>query len=450
MKKPELLLPAGDRETLETAIHYGADAVYLGGKSFSLRAKADNFTPEEMADAVSYAHGKGVKVYVTANILAHDDDLAGAPEFLRELSEIKPDGILTADPGLFRLAGRYCPDIDLHISTQANNTNSETVLFWRDLGAKRVVLARELSLEEIRTIREAVPEDMELEVFIHGAMCMSYSGRCLLSNYLTGRDANRGACTHPCRWNYALMEESRPGVYLPVEEDGYGTAIMSSEDLCMIDHVPELIGAGIDSLKIEGRMKTALYVATVARAYREAIDAALTDRVDGDTRVESGDDDPYDTYRKALPRLIGELDRCTHRPYGTGFFFGKPGSGAGYKVSTAPKAAGESVKEPTKEGSSADTPDSYVRGAVYLGRVLETPDEGTIIIRQYNKFIVGDSIEILLPDGSDLSAVVTVIRDRQTGTEQESAPHPRQELAVSLSWEHPPVTDITGCVIRKL
>ncbi|MBP5153259.1 MAG: U32 family peptidase, partial [Lachnospiraceae bacterium] len=272
MKKPELLIPAGGPETLKTAVRYGADAVYMGGEAYGLRAKADNFDHEEMVKAVSFAHEHGVKVHVTANILAHNYDLAGAREYFEELKEIGPDALIIADPGMFTLAKNICPDIDIHISTQANNTNSETFKFWYGLGAKRVVAARELSLEEIRQIRKEIPADKEIECFIHGAMCISYSGRCLLSNYFTGRDANHGACTHPCRWKYAVVEEQRPGQYLPVYENERGTFIFNSKDLCMIEHIPELVEAGVDSFKIEGRMKTALYVATVARTYRKAID----------------------------------------------------------------------------------------------------------------------------------------------------------------------------------
>ena len=266
MRKNELLVPASSLEVLKIAVIYGADAVYIGGEAFGLRAKAKNFTMEEMAEGIAFAHARGVKVYVTTNILAHNYDLDGAREYLTELQNMKPDrpdALIIADPAIFTIAGEVCPDIDRHISTQANNTNYGTFQFWEKLGATRVVTARELSLREIRQIREHISDDLEIETFVHGAMCISYSGRCLLSNYFTGRDANRGACTHPCRWKYSVVEEKRPGEYFPVYENERGTYIFNSKDLCMIEHIPDLLEAGIDSFKIEGRMKTALYVATV-------------------------------------------------------------------------------------------------------------------------------------------------------------------------------------------
>ncbi len=308
-RKPELLVPASSLEVLKTAVVFGADAVYIGGEAFGLRAKAKNFTPEEMAEGIDFAHKNGVKVHVTVNILAHNTDLKGAEENLRELNELRPDALIIADPGIFTIAREVCPDIDIHISTQANNTNYMTYDFWYRQGAKRVVSARELSLKEIREIREHIPEDMEIESFIHGAMCISYSGRCLLSSFLTGRDANRGACTHPCRWKYTLMEETRPGEYMPVIENDRGTFIFNSKDLCMIEHIPEMIDAGIDSFKIEGRMKTALYVATVARTYRKAID----DYLESEQKYR----DNMDWYRH-------EIGQCTYRQFTTGFYFGKP------------------------------------------------------------------------------------------------------------------------------
>ena len=278
MRKTELLVPASSLEVLKVAVIYGADAVYIGGEAFGLRAKAKNFSMEEMAEGIRFAHAHGVKVYVTANILAHNGDLSGVREYFKELNDMqpdRPDALIIADPGVFMLAKELCPDIERHISTQANNTNYGTFQFWYEQGASRVVTARELSLAEIRELRSKIPEDLEIETFIHGAMCISYSGRCLLSNYFTGRDANHGACTHPCRWKYAVMEEKRPGEYLPVYENERGTFIFNSKDLCMIGHIPDLMEAGIDSFKIEGRMKTALYVATVARTYRKAIDDYL-------------------------------------------------------------------------------------------------------------------------------------------------------------------------------
>ena len=270
--KPELLVPASNLEVLKTAVLFGADAVYIGGEAFGLRANAKNFSSDDMRAGIAFAHERDVKVYVTANILAHNNDLAGAEEYFKELKEIGPDAVIISDPGMFSIAREIMPEMEIHISTQANNTNYRTYQFWWKQGAKRVVSARELSMKELREIRDNIPEEMEIETFIHGAMCISYSGRCLLSNYFTGRDANQGACTHPCRWKYAVVEEKRPGEYLPVYENERGTYIFNSKDLCMIEHIPEMVASGIDSLKIEGRMKTALYVACVARTYRKAID----------------------------------------------------------------------------------------------------------------------------------------------------------------------------------
>ena len=304
-KKPELLIPASSLEVLKTAVAFGADAVYIGGEAFGLRAKAKNFSPEDMKKGIEFAHEHGVRVHVTANILAHDRDLEGIRSYFQELRELKPDALIIADPGVFMLAKEICPEIERHISTQANNTNYLTWRFWYEQGAKRVVSARELSLQELREIRRQIPEDMEIETFIHGAMCISYSGRCLLSNYFTGRDANQGACTHPCRWKYAVMEESRPGEYLPVYENERGTFIFNSKDLCMIEHIPELLDAGIDSFKIEGRMKTALYVAAVARTYRKAIDDCL---------------ESEELYRSHMDWYKEQIAACTYRDFTTGFF----------------------------------------------------------------------------------------------------------------------------------
>ena len=309
-RRPELLIPASSLEVLRTAVIFGADAVYIGGGAFGLRAKAKNFSPEDMRAGIEFAHSRGVRVHVTVNILAHNADLPGVEAYLRELKEMAPDALIIADPAVFQLAGRICPEIDRHISTQANNTNYGTYRFWWELGAKRVVSARELSLKEIREIREHIPEEMEIESFIHGAMCISYSGRCLLSNYFTGRDANQGACTHPCRWKYSVVEETRPGEYMPVYENERGTYIFNSRDLCMIEHIPEMIDAGIDSFKIEGRMKTALYVATVARTYRRAIDDYL---------------ESPELYQKNMPWYLDQISNCTYRQFTTGFYFGKPG-----------------------------------------------------------------------------------------------------------------------------
>ena len=305
-QKPELLIPASSLEVLKTAVIFGADAVYIGGEAFGLRAKAKNFSMEDMKEGIQFAHDRGVRVYVTANILAHNSDLAGVREYFTELKKIGPDALIISDPAVFTIAREVVPEIEIHISTQANNTNYGTFQFWHKLGAKRVVTARELSLEEIREIRKNIPDDLEIETFIHGAMCISYSGRCLLSSFMAGRDANRGACTHPCRWKYAVMEESRPGEYMPVYENERGTYIFNSKDLCMIEHIPELMESGIDSFKIEGRMKTALYVASVARTYRCAID-------------DYSKDPEY--YKSRIPYYKSEIAKCTYRQYNTGFFF---------------------------------------------------------------------------------------------------------------------------------
>lgn len=392
-RKPELLIPASSLEVLKTAVIYGADAVYIGGEAFGLRAKAKNFSMEEMKEGIDFAHEHGVKVYVTANILAHNEDLEKVEEYFRELKECKPDALIIADPAIFQLAKKICPEIERHISTQANNTNYGTYRFWWQLGAKRVVSARELSLEEIRQIRENIPEEMEIESFIHGAMCMSYSGRCLLSNYFTGRDANRGACTHPCRWKYSLVEEKRPGEYMPVYENERGTYIFNSKDLCMIEYIPEMIEAGIDSFKIEGRMKTALYVATVARTYRKAIDDYLQDEK---------------LYRENMPWYLEQISNCTYRQFTTGFYFGKP----------------------SEETQIYDS-NTYIKEYTYLGTVEEI-EEGRCRLRQKNKFSVGETIEIMKPDGRNIEVQVERILD-QEGKDQESAPHAGQELSVKLS-----------------
>ncbi len=394
MRKTELLIPAGSLDTLKTAVNYGADAVYLGGEAFGLRAKAKNFTNEEIREGIKFAHEHGVRVYITANIFAHNRDLDGVEEYFRELKEIGPDALIISDPGVFSIARRVLPGMEIHISTQANNTNYETYRFWYELGAKRVVSARELSLEEIREIRQHIPEDMEIESFIHGAMCISYSGRCLLSNFFTGRDANQGACTHPCRWKYAVMEETRPGEYMPVYENDRGTFLFNSKDLCMIEHVPEMLEAGIDSFKIEGRMKNALYVATVARTYRKAIDDCKTDPK---------------LYRQNLEWYKEEIGKCTTREFTTGFYFGKPGEDAQiYQNST------------------------YIKNYIYLGTVETIGKNGLVQIEQKNKFSAGETLEIMKPDGRNLMAQVRGIYSEE-GEAMESAPHARQKLFLDLS-----------------
>ena len=409
MKKPELLLPAGNLDTLKTAIAYGADAVYIGGETFSLRAKADNFDKETMTEAIGFAHAHGVKVYVTVNIFAHNADIDKAGPYLRELAGIRPDALIISDPGLFMMAKELAPGIDIHVSTQMNSTNYEAFLFWYRLGAKRVVNARELSLAELKEIRSRIPEDMEIESFVHGAMCISYSGRCLLSGYMTGRSANLGACTHPCRWNYAVMEEKRPGEYFPVEEDERGTYIFNSRDLCMIEHIPELIEAGVDSFKVEGRMKTQLYVAAAARAYRNAIDDYFTDP---------------ELYRRRIPLYKEEIGKCTYREFTTGFYFGKP----------------------NEEAQIYDS-NTYVKNYTFLGSVAEVLPDGSVRIEQKNKFCTGDEIEILKKDLTSVFAKVLRIRDAATGADQESCPHSRQQLLITLTGT-PEVYDIL-CVRSK-
>ena len=393
-RKPELLIPASSLEVLKTAVVFGADAVYIGGEAFGLRAKAKNFSGEDMIEGIAFAHEHGVKVYVTANILAHNRDLEGVRAYFEELKEIKPDALIIADPGVFMLAKEICPEIERHISTQANNTNYLTYQFWYQQGAKRVVSARELSMEELRELRAHIPDDLEIETFVHGAMCISYSGRCLLSNYFTGRDANQGACTHPCRWKYAVMEESRPGEYLPVYENERGTYIFNSKDLCMIEHIPELLESGIDSFKIEGRMKTALYVATVARTYRKAIDDCLQSR---------------ELYEKNLPWYKEQIAACTYREFTTGFFYGKP-----------------------DESSQIYDNNTYQKGYTYLGIVGDVDAENYIHLEQRNNFSVGEMIEIMKPDGENLAVRVEAILNEE-GEAMESAPHPQQKLRVRLS-----------------
>ena len=392
MRKPELLIPAGSWDVFKTAVRYGADAVYIGGEAFGLRAAARNFDMEEMDRAIKYAHEHGVRVHVTANILAHDDDLREAEAYLAEVGKLGPDAFIVADPGMFEIARRVAPNVDVHISTQANNTNYGTYNFWWKQGAKRVVAARELSLKEIRDIREHIDPEMEIETFIHGAMCISYSGRCLLSNYLVGRDANQGSCTHPCRWKYSIVEEERPGEYMPVFENERGTYIFNSKDLCMVEHVPDLMAAGIDSFKIEGRMKTALYVATVARTYRKAIDDYLRSPAEYEANM--------DWYKS-------EISKCTYRQFSTGFFYGKP----------------------THENQIYDS-NTYVNEYVYLGTVEEIKDN-LARIEQKNKFCVGDTIEIMKPNGDNVSIRVINMFDEKM-QQVDSCPHSRQLIWLEL------------------
>ena len=388
-QKPEILAPASNLEVLKSAIHFGADAVYIGGEMYGLRAKAKNFSILDMKEGIDYAHQHGKKVYVTANITAHNRDLKGVEKYFKELKMIQPDALIISDPGVLMIAKNVCPNIDIHISTQANNVNYMTFDFWQSLGATRVVTARELSIDEIKDIRFHIDESLEIETFVHGAMCISYSGRCLLSNYFTGRDANLGACTHPCRWKYYIMEEQRPGEYLPVEENERGTYIFNSKDLCMIEHIPELIEAGISSFKIEGRMKTALYVAVVARTYRMAVDDYF--------------ENP-EKYKKNIPYYKEEIAKCTYRQFTTGFFFG-----------------------PTTHETQIYDNNTYIQDYIYLGLAGERREDGMIKFEQRNKFSVGDTIEIMKPNGQNVNAKVLGLQD-EDGRERESCPHPQEIL----------------------
>ena len=360
-RETELLIPASSLEVLKIAVIFGADAVYIGGEAFGLRAKAKNFSIEDMKEGVKFAHERNVKVYVTANILAHNYDLEGARAYFEELKEVGPDALIISDPGMFTIAKEVLPDIDIHISTQE--------------------------------IREHIPDEMEIETFMHGAMCISYSGRCLLSSFLAGRDANRGACTHPCRWKYAVVEENRPGQYMPVYENERGTYIFNSKDLCMIEHIPEMVSSGIDSFKIEGRMKTALYVATVARTYRLAIDDFI--------------EDP-EKYKARIPFYKSEISKCTYRQYTTGFFFGKP-----------------------DENTQIYDSNTYIREYTYLGIVGDVNEQGLYHIEQRNKFSVGETIEVMKPDGQNIEVTVKRIVD-ENGKDMESCPHPKQNLYIDL------------------
>ena len=389
--KPEVRAPANSLEVLKTAVEYGADAVYIGGEMYGLRAKAKNFSAEDMKKGIAYAHERGKKVYVTANITAHNRDLEGVRAYFHELKEIRPDALIISDPGVFTIAKEVCPEIDIHISTQSNNVNYMTFRFWKEQGATRVVTARELSLEEIGDIRKNIPDDFEIETFVHGAMCISYSGRCLLSHYFTGRDANLGACTHPCRWKYYIMEEKRPGEFLPVEENERGTYIFNSKDLCMIEHIPELVNAGIDSFKIEGRMKTALYVAVVSRTYRQAIDDYF--------------EDPQ-KYIDNIPYYKKEIAKCTYRQFTTGFFFG-----------------------PTTHDSQIYDNNTYVKGYEYLGTIHESLEDGRGVFEQKNKFSVGDEVEIMKPTGENIVTKVLSMQDEK-GENVDSCPHPGQRITL--------------------
>lgn len=393
MKKVELLAPAGNLEKLKMAIVYGADAVYIGGEEFGLRASADNFSEANMKEGIEFAHKKGVKVYITMNIIPHNDDLKGMEGYIKNLLEQNVDAILISDPGVFSIVRQVASEMEIHLSTQANNTNYKSALFWHELGVKRVVLARELSLAEIKEIRENTPKELELEAFVHGAMCISYSGRCLLSNYLAGRDSNRGKCAHPCRWKYYLMEEKRPGEYLPVYENEKGTFIYNSKDICMIEHIPEIIDSGITSLKIEGRMKSSFYVALIVKAYREAIDKYYEDR---------------ENY-SVDPEWMVEISKASHREYSTGFYFGKMNNG----------------------GQTYDI-SSYIREYDFIGVVLDY-DEATGIakIEQRNRMFTGDEIEVVRPGGKFFKQKISSMKD-EFGDETHVAQHPQMIVYIPM------------------
>lgn len=393
MKRIELLAPAGDPEKLAIALAYGADAVYLGAEAFGLRAGAGNFSVEELRNAAETVHRAGKKLYLTLNIFAHEDDIEAVEAFLPTIADIPMDGYLVSDPGMLALVRDRIPGAALHLSTQANTTNGRSVAYWRDAGVCRVVLARELSFTEIHRIRERVGDTVELEAFVHGAMCISYSGRCLLSSVLTGRDANRGACTHPCRWSYHLVEEKRPGEFFPVEEGPSGTHVLNSKDLCMLPHIPDLAASGLDSLKIEGRGKSVYYLASVVGAYRRALDAYYEDPAGWTVRDE----------------WIRGLDRASHRRFTTGFYFGDPGS----------------------EGQEPLT-SSYVRDTIFLGVVRAfDPANYVALVEQRNKIVRGDRIELFGPEGTSFFQIVEDLRDAD-GVPIEAAPHPRQLIRLRV------------------
>ncbi len=394
INKPELLAPAGDLEKLKVAFHYGADAVYIGGQSFGLRAKSKNFDLDEMAEGIRFAHNLGKRVYVTANIFAHNEDIDRVSDYFLELEKIGADALIISDPGVFSLARECVPNMEIHISTQANNTNFASAKFWHSLGAKRIVLARELSFAEISRIRAELPKEFELEAFVHGAMCISYSGRCLLSNYMTGRDANHGECAQPCRWKYNLVEESRPNEYMPIYEDERGTYIYNSKDLCLIEYVPELIKSGIGSFKIEGRMKTPYYVGCMTKAYREAIDDYFEDA---------------EKYNAKKNYYLEEVKKASHRDYTTGFYQSKP-----------------------KADAQLYSTSSYIRTYDFIAIVVDYDSEtGYATVEQRNKFVVGDTVEIFPAKGSGFTQEVAELINKY-GMKVSAAPHAQEILKIKL------------------
>ncbi|HHW49612.1 MAG TPA: U32 family peptidase [Clostridiaceae bacterium] len=396
MRKVELLAPAGNLEKLKMAVIYGADAVYLGGEEYGLRAYADNFTPDTLKEGIEFAHSRGKKVYLTMNIIPHNDDLTGMSDYVKFAEEAGVDAIILSDPGVLSIVRETAPDMEIHISTQANNTNWRSAKFWHEHGAKRIILARELSLKEIKEIRENVPEGLQLEIFIHGAMCISYSGRCLLSNYMAGRDSNRGLCAHPCRWKYHLVEEKRPGEYMPVFENERGTFIFNSKDLCMIEYIPEVLGTGVESLKIEGRMKSSYYVATVVRAYRQALDSYYSNP---------------EGYR-FNPEWLEEVSKVSHREFTTGFYFNKPtGKDQIYHTS------------------------SYIREYDFVGLVTAYDrNTGIATVEQRNRMFVGDEIEVVRPNGGYFKQVIREMKNID-GENIEVAPHPQMTVFMPMDQE---------------
>lgn len=397
MKKPELLAPAGDLNKLIYAVLYGADAVYIGGEQFSLRTASANFTPAEMKQGVEFAHNKGARVYVACNAVPHNDEIKLFPEYLKTLVDCGVDAVIVTDPGMFALVRKLAPEMEIHISTQASTVNYEACNFWHQMGAKRIVLGREVSLDEIAEIRSRIPEDLEIESFVHGAMCMAHSGRCLLSDFLTGRSSNRGNCAQPCRWKYAVMEETRPGEYFPIEENDHGTFIFNSKDMCMIEHVPELIRAGVDSFKIEGRVKTEFYVASVVQAYRNAIDACF-------------DDITY--YSENIDKFSEEVNKVSHREYYTGFYYGYQGEkGQNYKNS------------------------SYIRDWELIA-VVKGYDTAKkrLIVSERNKFNAGETVEILEAGKKPYTFTIEKMYNDK-GEFILSAPH--AEMQVEIECDHP-------------
>ncbi|TCO79082.1 peptidase U32 family protein [Marinisporobacter balticus] len=393
MKKIELLAPAGDLERLKMAIVYGADAVYIGGQIFGLRASAKNFSFEDMEKGVEFAHQRGKKVYVTLNIIPHNEELKELPGYLEKLSQMDVDAIILSDPGTLMIVQELAPNMEIHLSTQANNTNYMSAKFWYKQGIKRIVMARELSFEEMKEIRENIPKDLELEAFVHGAMCISYSGRCLLSNYMADRDANRGACAHPCRWEYYLMEEKRPGEYMPVFEDEKGTYFFNSKDLCMIEYIPELIESGLSSLKIEGRMKSAYYVANIINIYRKAID----------TYYEKGKNYQYD------PQWMIEIQKASHRKFTTGFYIDKPKN---------------------KEQLYANS--SYIREYDFLGIILDYDAcTGIATLEQRNRILKGELVEVMAPGMKNFTQSIEYMWSDQ-GEIIDVAPHPQQIIKIKM------------------